>query len=74
MSCYNLFPTEWTAEKRLDAIHKIMSFSPRDWSIIDPEHYTGKYKDKESWNIWCLACSDTREDALNAWNGFLNDE
>jgi len=60
----------WSAENRLDWINQIMAFSPRCWSVVQPTDQ--KYYDAESWAIWCLACCDSKDAALEAWNNFCN--
>jgi len=61
---------DWKAESRLEWISTIMALSPRDWSITHnigdmPSHY-----DAEKWAIWCLACCDTKNEALKTWCDF----
>lgn len=61
---------DWSAEKRLDWISRIMAFSPRDWSVKQKQ--TLGAPDPELWAIWCLACSDTKEEALESWWDFCD--
>lgn len=66
-------PKKWTLKNRIEKASDIMTFSPRDWSQINPTHYDDVYFDAESWAIWCLICCDTREIAIYSWNDFLDD-
>ncbi len=63
---------DWSSKQRLDWIHRIMAFSPRDWSFTKHSAVTVGVDcpESETWAMWCLACCDTKEEALESWYGF----
>jgi hypothetical protein len=64
---------DWSAKKRLEWANKIMAFSPRDWSINFNSGDKPESPDSEIWALWCLITNDTKEEALEAWWGFCDD-
>ena len=64
---------DWSPESRLKTAHDIMAFSPRDWSIRFNKGDTPNSPDPEIWALWCLICCDTKEEAVEAWYAFCDD-
>jgi len=62
---------DWSYESRIKFANEIMAFSPRDWSKYD--YADGGVCDTEKWALWCLIICDTKEDALNQWYDFCDE-
>lgn len=62
---------DWSDERRLHWLNILMAFDSRDWSVYP--HAVGGAPDVKQWSIWCLVCSDTKGEAIEAWDGFVND-
>ena len=58
---------DWSPEKRLDWANQIMVFSSRDWSINFYRGDIPESHDFETWALYCLIASDTKEEALENW-------
>jgi len=61
---------DWSAESRILWANTIMATSPRDWSC---NIETLKHPDPELWALWCLITSDTKEEALESWWNFCDE-
>ena len=61
---------DWSDESRIAFAKNIMVFSSRDWSITykTPQ----ENPDSEKWALWCLISCDTKEQAIEDWNYFIN--
>lgn len=61
---------DWSNKDRLHWMSIIMTTSPRDWSKYP--YAIPCYPDPESWAIYILVNSDTKEEALQSWTSFCN--
>lgn len=64
---------DWSAEKRIDWAKQIMAFSSRDWSINFNRDDIPKSHDPETWALWCLIVSGTKDEALESWWSFCDE-
>lgn len=63
---------DWSPERRIEWIGIIMALSSRDWSVKQKEPPGAP--EPELWALYCLALSDTKEEAFELWQGFCENK